>query len=120
MMTIHRIQRAEPGTTIILGGDFNERLDEEENPMRKELLHSNMQVSYYTKESYHREGMEEGSKIDHILTPQGIKVEIRVVTTDTSDHNIFIAEVMDEKDQRKIKKMPKKEMFYSNLLNKIK
>ena len=38
MVTLHRIQRAEPGTTIILGGDFNERLDEDENPMRKELL----------------------------------------------------------------------------------
>ena len=43
-----------------------------------------------------------------------------VKVTETSDHNIVVAEIIDKEDQRKIKKMPRKEMFYSNLLNQIK
>ena len=58
METIHRIGKAEPETIIILGGDFNEKLEEENNKIRKGLLHSNMMINKYRGESYHRTGME--------------------------------------------------------------
>ena len=39
--------------------------------MRKRLSRLNLEVHLYNKESFHREGMEKGSKIDYIVTTTG-------------------------------------------------
>ena len=36
-MTIHRIRLAEPGIRIILGGDFNEKLEDPKNSLMRKL-----------------------------------------------------------------------------------
>jgi hypothetical protein len=50
--------RAEPGTMLIIGGDFNTALDNPDNPMRKKLEQCNLQINTYQKESFLRPNMD--------------------------------------------------------------
>ena len=54
----HKIMRAEPGTVLIIGGDFNTALDNPDNPMRKKLEQCNLQINTYQKESFLRPNMD--------------------------------------------------------------
>ena len=61
MATLHRIRQAEPETKIILGGDFNQRLMDTENPLNRGITNCNMKICSYDRESFHR-SQEDGSE----------------------------------------------------------
>ena len=85
--------------------------------MRKRLSRLNLEVHLYNKESFHREGMEKGSKIDYIVTTRGHQTQAQVKERLTSDHDMV---VLEAEIATKLRKTPVKEMFYSRLLNDVK
>jgi len=120
LSTIHEIRQAEPEAALIIGGDFNQKLEEPGNTLRPELERCNMSVCTYQKVSYHRTGMEKGSKIDYFVASNELTLETRTIGMQTSDHNVVMAQITGQNGTWCPRKTANKEMFFSNILNEIK
>ena len=77
--TIQQINVAEPGTMIVVAGDFNQNLLEPNNKLRPVMERCNMKVGTYQGNSFFRPNMKQGSKIDHIVASNELTVEMRVL-----------------------------------------
>ncbi len=108
---------------IILGGDFNEVLEEEGNDMRRCLERNNMRICRYEGASFERQRADRGevkSKIDYLATTRDAVMKTRVISSETSDHNLVMAEIKGKRGNLRPRRLACKEMFFSNTLNEIK
>ena len=52
-----------------------------------------MSVVAYEGNSFHRTGMEKGSRIDFVVVSNEIQVEAKIVKRQMSDHNVVMVEL---------------------------